>query len=176
MCIGEETTPYYDPSYDLLSLGYPRTSAIINHKFLEMPIAFKKFERDTTEVNELGTVKSLAGKGGSVSFLRKNFKDKSKSVALILERKDKTSAVIPLSKPLSQMVRDEEITMKQLVGLTVIEFPHRDKVDAKGKPVLVHCVALPQGGGKQTFALDELQEETLELSDEFLPESLVVLT
>ena len=140
-----------------------------------MPIAFKKFERDTTKVTELGTVKALTGKGGKVRFLRKNFKDKSKQVAVVLERKDKTSALIPCSAQVSQLVRDQEITMGQLIGLQVIEFPHRDKVDAKGKPVIVTLISAPQGGGTQEFNLDELQEETLELSDEFLPESFITL-
>ena len=141
-----------------------------------MPVAFKKYQRDTTEVNELGTVKALAGKGGKVKFLRKNFKDKSKQVALIIERKDGASAVIPCSAQVSQLVREAEITMPQLIGLKVIEFDHRDKVDPKtGKPVKVAVIAAPQGGGVQEFNTDELQAEALELSAEFLPEGLIHL-
>ena len=141
-----------------------------------MPVAFKKYQRDTTEVKELGTVKALAGKGGKVKFLRKNFKDKSKQVALIIERKDGASAVIPCSAQVSQLVREAEITMPQLIGLKVIEFDHRDKVDPKtGKPVKVAVIAAPQGGGIQEFNTDELQAEALELSAEFLPEGLIHL-
>ena len=139
-----------------------------------MAIAFKKFKRDASQIKELGTVKSLAGKGGKVKFLRKNFKNKAKSVALILERKDGASAVIPCSVPLSAMLRDSEITMSQLIGLQVIEFPHKDKIDEKtGEPVLVNVIALPQDGGVQEFNLNDLQAEQLELAKEFLPDELV---
>ena len=153
--------------------GTPVPQQFINHKFFEMAVAFSKFEKSSTKVENLGTVKAHAGKGGKVAFLRKNFKNKGKRIALIVERKNGTSAVIPLSEQLSQLVRDEEITMKQLVGLQVIEFAHRDKKDKDGKPVIVHTVALPQGGGKQSFDIDDLETEEFELSDDFLPEHLV---
>jgi hypothetical protein len=138
-----------------------------------MPVAFKKFERDTTKIQELGTVKTLAGKGGAVSFLRKNFNDKNKLVALVVERKDGKSAVIPCSTQVTNLIRNKEINMRQLIGLQVIEFPHKTKLDEKGNPLLVCFVALPPEGGKQSFNVDDLQEETLELSDEFLPEELL---
>lgn len=141
-----------------------------------MPVAFKKYQRDSTEIKDLGTVKSLAGKQGKVKFLRKNFKDKSKQVALIVERKDGASAVIPCSAQVSQLVREAEITMSQLVGLQVIEFDHRDKVDPKtGKPVRIYLVAAPQGGGIQEFSTDDLEPQEFELSAEFLPEGLITL-
>ena len=131
-------------------------------------LAFKKYEKTESNLTELGTLKSLAGKGGKIAFLRKNFVDKTKRVALVVTKKDGTSTVIPCSKQVSDLVRNEEITINQLAGLQVVEGENKE-----GETT--HFIVLPQGGGLQEFSADKLKDESFELEAEFLPENFVAL-
>lgn len=131
-----------------------------------MAIAFKKYERQEGNLTELGTLKSLAGKGGKISFLRKNFADTSKRVAVVINKKDGTSAIIPCSSQVTQLVRKGEITIAQLAGLQVVEGENK-----AGETT--HFIVMPQGGGTQEFSVDKLKDESFEPVTEFLPEGLL---
>lgn len=133
-----------------------------------MAIAFKKYEKKESALTELGTLKSLAGKGGKITFLRKNFANKSKRVALVVTQKDGKSAIIPCSQQVSDLIRNKEITINQLAGLQVVE-------GSNEAGDTTHFVVLPQGGGAQEFSADKLKEESFELDAEFLPEDFVAL-
>jgi hypothetical protein len=131
-----------------------------------MAIAFKKYERQEGNLVELGTLKSLAGKGGKLSFLRKNFADTSKRVAVVVNKKDGKSAVIPCSKQISDLIRKGEITIAQLANLQVVEGEREDGTKS-------HFIVMPQGGGTQEFDVDKLKDESFEPVTEFLPEGLL---
>lgn len=131
-----------------------------------MAIAFKKYQRQDSTLTELGTVKSLAGKGGKIAFSRKNLKNKQKLVAVFLTKKNGESAVIPCSEQVSQLVRAGEITLPQLAGLQVCEGEHES-----GE--LRQFICMPQGGGMKEFKTDDLKDESFEASDEFMPEGFL---
>lgn len=131
-------------------------------------LAFKKYEKKESNLTELGTLKSLAGKGGKIAFLRKNFANKSKRIALVVTKKDGTSTIVPCSEPVSTLIRNEEITINQLAGLQVVEGENK-----AGETT--HFVVLPQGGAMQEFSADKLKDESFELDAEFLPENFVAL-
>ena len=131
-----------------------------------MAIAFKKYQKADSNLVELGTVKSLAGKGGKISFIRKNFADVSKRVAVIIDKKDGNSAIIPCSSQVSKLVREGSITLPQLAGLQVVEGENE-----AGEST--HFIVMPQGGGKQEFLTDKFKDESFEPVTEFLPEGLL---
>ena len=131
-----------------------------------MAIAFKKYQKADSNLVELGTVKSLAGKEGKISFIRKNFADASKRVAVLINKKDGNSAIIPCSSQVSKLVRDGNITIAQLAGLQVVEGENE-----AGEST--HFIVMPQGGGVQEFAVDKLKDESFEPVTEFLPEGLL---
>ena len=139
---------------------------INNIKTFLMAIAFKKYQKAESNLVELGTLKSLAGKGGKIAFIRKNFADKSKRVALLVTKKDGNSAIIPCSKQISDLIRNNEITISQLAGLQVVE-GENEAGDT------THFIVMPQGGGMQEISTDKLKDESFEPSAEFLPEGLL---
>ena len=136
-----------------------------------MAIAFKKYQRQDSELTELGTVKSLAGKGGKVSFRKKNFSNKLKRVFLILENKKGESALIPCSKQVSDLVRAGEITINQLLGFPVVETELENS--ETGKMEMAHFITLPAGVNEQEFNVDTIESEEFENSADYLPESFV---
>ena len=131
-----------------------------------MAIAFKKSERQEGNLVELGTLKSLAGKGGKISFLRKNFADTNKRVVVVINKKDGNSAIIPCSSQVSKLVRNGDITIQQLAGLQVVEGENE-----AGEST--HFIVMPQGVGTQEFSVDKLKDESFEPVTEFLPEGLL---
>lgn len=87
-----------------------------------MALEFKKYERASSgELEDLGTVGELAGKKGLIKFIPKNFRDASKRVAVIIERKDGTSVQVSCSEQVSKGLRDKTITDEHLVGLPILE-------------------------------------------------------
>lgn len=141
-------------------------------------LTFKKYSRDNSaELKELGTVKSLCGKGGSFRFSKKNFTSKrlNKSgnrIALIaiLQQKNGNSAMVVCSQQVSELVRAGEMTSNQFLGLPVIEVEREN--DETGKMELVHYITLPQGAETDAISADQETDE-FENSADFLPDNFI---
>jgi len=131
-----------------------------------MAIEWKKYAGSENTLEEVGTVKELAGKGGKIALIRKNYNDATKRVAVVVSKKDGTSAIISCSKQVSQQLRKKHMNIAQLAGLTVVEGKN-----AEGEET--YFVAMPATGGLQEFAVDGLKASALEVKTEFLPEELI---
>jgi len=127
-----------------------------------MPIKFEKYQGTTGELTELGTVKALAGKKGKISFIRKNFNDATKRVAVVLINAKGDSALITCSTQVSDALRNKQMNIAQLAGCTVLE--NEDGIS---------FISMPSTGGLQSFELDSIKINAVELSSEFLPEELI---
>lgn len=124
-------------------------------------VEFKKYEGSTTELVSLGTVKDLAGKNGKIAFIRKNYKDSSKRVVVLVTKKDGTSATIPCSKQVSDAFRAKEINVAQLLGLDIIE----TELEKDGKLVKAQFVAMPATGGIHEISVDKVSVQELALEE-----------
>ena len=124
---------------------------------------FKIYEGSDASLEDLGTLKSIAGKSGSIALIRKNYNNPEKRVAIVITRKDGKSTVVACSEPVSRMLRAKEMNIAELATLPVLE---------SDKGVFV---SLPGGGtGTQSFKVDTLTASApVAVSDEFLPEELV---
>ena len=127
-------------------------------------VQFKKYEGTSAELVDLGTVKELAGKGGKIGFLRKNYNDLTKRVVVVLTNKAGNSAVVPCSKQVSEMFRAKKLTIAQLAGLNVIEVE-----DDKGE--LRQFVAMPPTGGVHEIAVEKINVAAIE-AEALNPEEL----
>jgi hypothetical protein len=128
-----------------------------------MAVEFKKFTRDENgSLNDLGTLKEIAGKKGKIALIRKNFNDPSKRVAVLVTNAKGESAVIACSAQVSKALRDKQMNIAQLAGLSVVE-------NDEGH----NFVSMPATGGVQEFVVDTIKTAEVEVSGEFLPEELV---
>jgi len=127
-------------------------------------VEFKKYEGSTTELVDLGTVKSIAGKGGKIALIRKNYKDLTKRVVILITNKAGNSAVVPCSKQVSDAFRAKELSIAQLVGLNVVEVEAEDGS-------LRQFISMPATGGVHEIAIDKVNVEELE-AKELSPEDL----
>ena len=129
-----------------------------------MAIEFKKFARDeNSTLNDLGTVAAIAGKGGKVGFIRKNYNDATKRIALLITNKKGDSAVVACSEQVSKQVREGKIKLAQLLGLSVVE-------NEAGH----NFVSMPATGAIQSFDVDKIKVAAVEeVEADFLPEELI---
>ena len=127
-------------------------------------IEFKVYEGASSTLDNLGTLKDVAGAGGKIAFLRKNYNNPDKRVAIVVTKKDGTSATIACSAQVSAALRNKEVSIKQLVGFNVVG-------GEKG-----FFIAMPATGAVQTIELDSVvAESTATKEGAFLPEELVAL-
>jgi hypothetical protein len=129
-------------------------------------VELNKYEVTTAELEDLGTVKSLVGKGGKIAFIRKNYNDVSKRVVVLLTNANGNSATIPCSKQVSDAFRAKKLTVAQIAGLSVIETKAEDGS-------LRQFVSMPATGGVEEFAIDKVKEATTEVNAQFIPEELI---
>ena len=129
-------------------------------------IEFKKYEGGTAELTDLGTVKSVAGKGGKMALIRKNWNDTTKRVALLITRKDGQSAVVPCSKQVSDALRAKKLTAAQLAGLTIVE----TEVDGEAR----QFVSIPATGAIHELSLDNVKTEEVELTAQSMEELIAL--
>ena len=127
-------------------------------------VEFKKYEGSTTELVDLGTVKNIAGKGGKIALIRKNYKDLTKRVVILITNKAGNSAVVPCSKQVSDAFRAKELSIAQLVGLNVVEVEAEDGSFRQ-------FISMPATGGVHEIAIDKVNVEELE-AKELSPEDL----
>lgn len=130
-----------------------------------MAVEFKKFQRsEDNALADLGTLKAIAGKGGKIGLIRKNWSDATKRVAVLVTNKKGDSAVIACSDQVSKALRGGKMKIAELIGLTVIE-------NAEGH----NFISMPATGAIQEFDVDKVKETTYEAKEEFLPEELAAL-
>ena len=127
-----------------------------------MALEFKKYEGGPSTLTDLGSVKSIAGKGGKIAFIRNNFNNPDKRVALLITNSNGESAVLACSQQVSDALRSKQMNIAQLASLSVVE-------NAEG----AHYIAMPATGGLQEFSVDSITTATTEVSAEFLPEELI---
>ena len=129
---------------------------------------------NSTELIEHGKVKDMFPKGTKMRFIPKNFRDEKKLVTLRFELATGELYFLSCSKPLSQIVRAGEITIPQILALNVVQL--EDQLNEKtGEMEPSFRISLPQDQGQsKDYDLDELQEDdSFEVSNEFLPEGLM---
>src|SRR5690349_10521847 len=129
-----------------------------------MAIEFKKFARDeNSTLNDLGTVAAIAGKGGKVGFIRKNYNDATKRIALLITNKKGESVVVACSAQVSKQVREGKLKLAQLLGLSIVE-------NEEGH----NFVSMPATGAIQSFEVDKVKIADVETVEaDFLPEELI---
>lgn len=129
-----------------------------------MAVEFKKFTgNENSSLENLGTVASIAGKGGKVGFIRKNYNDVTKRVALLITNKKGESAVVACSEQVSKAIRANKLKLNQLIGLSIVE-------NAEGH----NFVAMPATGAIQSFEIDKVKVAEMEEQEaDFLPEELI---
>ena len=125
-------------------------------------VKFGKFERNDAGLEDLGTLKTVVGKGGKIGLIRKNYNDKSKRLALVLTNKAGDTAIVSCSQQVSDAFRASKLTIAQLAGLNVLE-------NAEG----VAFVSMPATGAIQEFNIDKITVAAVENVAEFLPEETI---
>lgn len=129
-------------------------------------MAFKltAYTRQSAELTDNGTIANLIGKNGSISFIRKNLNDPNKRVALLLTDSKGNSGIVSCSEQVSKAIRNKEMSIHQLAGLSLLE-------NENG----VTFVAMPATGAIQTISMKDINVVSYERNEEFLPEELVAL-
>ena len=127
-------------------------------------MAFKltAYKRQSSELTDNGTVASIIGTKGSISFIRKNLNDPNKRVALLLNDGKGNSGIVSCSEQVSKAIRAKELTIHQLAGLSLLE-------NENG----VTFVSMPATGAIQTIAMKDIKVVAYERNEEFLPEELL---
>lgn len=128
-----------------------------------MALNFKKYESANKTV--LGTVASLVGKGGKLTFIPKNLADDSKQVVVILTLADGTSDSVVASKELSKRIRAKEIKLSQIATLNVTE-----EISKAGE--IINVINMPSTGELITVDVD-VNAPAYEPKATFNPEELV---
>jgi len=128
-------------------------------------VEFKNYEANTAELENLGSVKSLAGKGGKIALIRKNYKDLSKRVVVVVTRKDGKSATVPCSKQVSDAFRAKQLSIAQLIGLEIVENTMEDGSHRQ-------FIAMPATGGLHEIAVDKINPEAVSAVSVENPEEL----
>lgn len=139
-------------------------------------IKFEKYEgKGRAEWHVLGTLKAIAGKGGTIGFMKRNFNNPAVNVAVLVTRADGTSKPIPCKAEVSKMLRAGKLTLPQLASLPVIGAEVTN--EETGKLEQIFLVVLPEKtAGVQSFNVDEIEEvkvANVEAEAAFLPEELV---
>ena len=127
-----------------------------------MAIKLEKYQGGESTLTSLGTVVETTGVDGSISFIRKNFNNTEKRVALLLKNKKGESAVISCSAPLSKEIRAGKITISEIFGLEIIETEEGSMF-----------VSMPATGAIQTFEAKRYKAKPIVSSEEFVPSDLI---
>ena len=115
-------------------------------------IDFKVYE--STTLTDLGTLAKVAGKGGKLKFIAKNLANDEKRVAVVVNKADGTSAVIPCSNTVSKGVRqalessvEKNKILATLAKLSVME-------GEEEHPFIV--APITAGGTEEEFTIEQL--------------------
>ena len=123
-----------------------------------MSVEFKVFQR--AERVSLGSVASLAGVGGKLKLIPANLNNPDKSVALVIEKANGTSALVIMSRPLSKLFRSKEVNLSKIAKMEVVE---QLLTQGTNKGAIINIVVLPTSStnnGLVEVAVDQLKDET----------------
>lgn len=130
-----------------------------------MALNFKNYER--AERVELGTVAELIGKGGKLKLIPRNFADETKRVVVILEQASGASDTVLCSPELSKRLRSKEITLSNLIGLSVTE-----QLSTTGE--VINVITMPNNGVNLIEVnIDDIKATAFEPVTTFNAEELV---
>ena len=134
-------------------------------------IPFKKWEKKESNLEILGSIKTLMPKGTKVRFVKKNFTNMSKNVVLRLETTDGSLYFVTCSAQVSKIARDNEVTLAQLLSFPVGKGTFTLK---SGEEVEGMTICMPQDESTDNDVLiDDIEEDTsFEWSNDYLPEAL----
>jgi hypothetical protein len=129
-----------------------------------MAVKLAKYEGGSANLTSQGTIVETIGTDGSISFIRKNFNNPEKRVALLLKNKKGESAIISCSRQLSDEIRKKNITVADIFGLEIVE--NEDEV---------MFVTMPSEGAIQTFNYKEFKGKGKPrvVSADFIPDELI---
>jgi hypothetical protein len=115
-------------------------------------VKFAEYSGSTT-LNDLGTLKSIVGKGGSVKLSMKNFTNENKRVVVIANKANGESAVIACSDGVSKHARSLRKEGKKqaevlgwLIGLNVLENEKEQ-----------YFISMPSGTPGEGISVDKLK-------------------
>lgn len=87
-----------------------------------MAMNFKVREaQQTVNATSLGTVASIIGEAGKISFIPANLANTEKRLYLILEKEDGTVDQVVCSKQVSEGLRSKELTLGHVMGFEIKE-------------------------------------------------------
>ena len=84
-------------------------------------VKFQNYQRTETALEAQGTVLDIVGKDGKISLIPRNFKDESKRVVIVLQKKNGTSAAVTCSAQVSEGLRKGTIELNHILGFEVLE-------------------------------------------------------
>ena len=117
-----------------------------------------KFEKYTgTDLVNLGTVATNAGKDGAITLIEKNFKNPNKKVALLIKLADGRSTVVSCSTAVSAGLREHSITLSQVQGFPILEttWDSINEETGKTEKVTGNFVSMPGGSPMDEFKITE---------------------
>lgn len=125
-----------------------------------MSVEFKIYESATLEV--VGSLESLAGIGGKLRFTNKSMNNSKGQLAVVITKKDGTSAVVTCSKAVTAGVRkalengtSAKVCLGSLVKLDIVEAPNGG-----------NYVSAPMGeGGVEDFTITDLRKVAVNYED-----------
>ena len=120
-----------------------------------MALTFQEYNR--TDLVNLGTVATNAGKDGSITLIDKNFKNPNKKVALVIKLADGRSTVVACSTAVSAGLREQSISLSQVQGFPILETTW-DSINAetgKTEKVTGNFVSMPSGSQMEDFKITE---------------------
>ena len=120
-----------------------------------MALKFEKYEG--TDLVNLGTVATNAGKDGAITLIEKNFKNPNKKVALLIKLADGRSTVVACSTAVSQGLREQIITLSQVQGFPILEttWDSINEETGKTEQVTGNFVSMPGGSPMDEFKITE---------------------
>ena len=143
----------------------PKGNKTVVNKVDYSRLAAAKMDANQGTLETICTVKEAAGPNGKFGFTAKNWKlavagKKRVTVKFVLENGD--VYYIPTSSGITQMLLDKEINIKHLAGL-----PIGESEDGR------LWITMEEGGIDHLVDANEIETETIDLSDDFLPVELL---
>jgi hypothetical protein len=127
-----------------------------------MAIQFKKYESTATDLEIVGTVSSVIGKGGTLKFVPNTFTS-GKRLAIILLNKKGESTVLPCSTRVTNVTKDAKnkgASKKQmLAAISRLEVSE----DEDGRNFII--APRGSGGEEESFVIEDLTKETVSYDD-----------
>lgn len=98
---------------------------------------------------EVGSVHEIAGPNATLGLIRTNYDDTTKRLVVILKNETGESAAITCSSAVSDAVRSNKITLKQLFGFTIFKQVNSDTGEE------YPLIGMPSGNNLMEFKIAE---------------------